>query len=73
MVAPLLELSKFWLFLSLKHKLRGQNFKIDAQLIQKTQPMLGRIPKEFETTIKRMGMEVNLAENGQYFEKENVK
>ncbi len=50
-----MRLSKFWLFLSLKCELRDQNFETDAQVIQQTQKILERIPKEeFKTTIKKM-------------------
>ncbi len=48
----------------------------DAQVIQETWMIFRCIPKEeFETTIKKISqrMEVYLATNGWYFEKENVK
>ncbi len=38
--------NKFWLFPLLESDLYGWNFETDAQVIQETQTIFGRIPKE---------------------------
>ncbi len=43
---PDLVLCNFWLFLSLKCELHGHHLETDTQVIQETQMIFGRIPKE---------------------------